>query len=54
DCIDSRQVKAFELTAPSIEEGLHRLIISTCIGCNLEEVFREDQKFYSNEFIINE
>ncbi|MBZ9577900.1 hypothetical protein KJA13_02580 [Patescibacteria group bacterium] len=54
DCIDSRQVKAFELIVPPIEEGLHRLAISVCIGCNLDEVFREDQKFYSNEFIINE
>ena len=54
DCIDSRQVKAFELTVSSLEEGLHRITISACIGCNLEEVFREDQKFYSNEFIINE
>lgn len=52
DCIDSGQVKAFELIAPSIEEGLHRLAISACIGCNLDEVFREDQKFYSNEFEI--
>jgi len=52
DCIDSRQVKAFELTAFSLKEGLHRLAISVCIGCNLEEVFREDQKFYSNEFIV--
>lgn len=52
DCIDSRQVKAFELIAHPIEEGLHRLAISVCIGCNLDEVFREDQKFYSNEFIV--
>lgn len=54
DCIDSRQVRAFELIVPSVEEGLHRLAISVCIGCNLDEVFREDQKFYSNEFEISE
>ena len=52
DCIDSKNVKAFELVIPNIEEGIHRLALSACIGCNFEDSFREDQKFYSNTFII--
>jgi len=51
-CIDSRQVKAFELVVPSINTGFHRLGISACIGCNANEVFKQGQKFYSNDFLI--
>ncbi len=52
NCIDSRQVKAFEFTIPFIEAGAHRLGVSACIGCNVNQTFREDQKFYSNDFLI--
>ncbi|MBU2634933.1 hypothetical protein KJ841_00455 [Patescibacteria group bacterium] len=52
NCIDSRQVKAFELVVPLIETGFHRLGISACIGCNVNEVFKEGQKLYSNDFLI--
>ncbi len=51
-CIDSRQVKAFELVVPFIQTGFHRLGISACVGCNTNEVFKEGQKLYSNDFII--
>ncbi len=51
-CIDSRQVKAFELVIPFIETGFHRIGISACIGCNTNEVFKEGQKLYSNDFLI--
>ena len=54
DCIDSGQVKAFELVTPSIEQGLNRFAMSICIGCKVDETFREDQRFYSNEFEISE
>lgn len=52
DCVDSEQVKAFELIIPSMEIGLHRLVIPSCIGCNIQEMFKEKRWFYSNEFII--
>ena len=51
-CVDSREVKAFELVVPFIGAGFHRLGISACIGCNANEVFEEGQRFYSNDFLI--
>ncbi len=52
NCIDSRQVKAFELIVPSIDVGFHRLGISACIGCDVDEIFEQGQKLYSNDFLI--
>lgn len=52
NCIDSRQVKAFEFIIPSIYAGSHRLVVSACIGCNVDEMFKQGQKFYSNDFLI--
>ena len=52
DCIDSKNTKAFELVIPDLGEGIHRLALSACVGCNSEDSFEEDQKFYSNTFII--
>jgi len=51
-CIDSRQVKAFEFIIPFVDAGFHRLGISACIGCNIDEIFKQGQKFYSNDFLI--
>ena len=51
-CVDSREIKAFELVIPFIDIGSHRLSISACIGCSADEVFKEGQKFYSNNFLI--
>ena len=62
-CIDSKGVKAFELVPitslplmqwkpGSIISGVHRLAIPVCNECNIGEVFKEDQWFYSDEFII--
>ena len=53
-CVTPGQVKAFELLLDkmSIEKGFHRIAIPACIHCQLHEDFREDQRFYSNEFII--
>lgn len=51
-CVEPKQIKAFELTLPEIEEGFHRLSISACVGCHFNEEFKEDQKFYSNDFIV--
>ena len=52
NCIDSRQVKAFEFVIPLIDAGSHRLGISACIGCSANEIFEEGRKFYSNNFLI--
>jgi len=51
-CINSKQTKAFELNIPTIEEGIYRLAIPACIGCNFHDKFREDEWFYSNKFTV--
>ena len=53
-CLEPNEVKAFEILLDDItpEKGLHRIAIPTCIGCALQEKFRQDQWFYSNEFVI--
>ena len=53
-CLKAGDLKAFELTLPEVSEGLHRLAIPVCIGCKSEDTFREDKRFYSNEFKIKE
>lgn len=51
-CVSAQKEKFFELTLPEVPTGLHRLAISVCIGCKSEDTFREDKRFYSNQFII--
>lgn len=53
-CVDSKKIKAFEITIPLsfMEKGDHRLLIPACIGCDRNETFEENQKFYSNDFVI--
>lgn len=51
-CVEPNKVKAFELTLPDIEQGIHRLAISACVGCAFSQSFKEDEKFYSNNFIV--
>jgi hypothetical protein len=53
-CAGPNQTKAFQLDLPGIEieKGTHRLAIPICVGCNLQELFREDNWLYSNEFYI--
>ncbi len=51
-CISPGEVKAFELTLPLIDAVSHRLAIPACVGCSINEMFEEDERFYSNEFII--
>jgi len=55
-CISPKDIKAFELSVPlfPIKEGSHRLAIPACIGCDRNERFEENQKFYSNDFIIKQ
>ena len=51
-CIDPNQIKAFELSVPSVETGPHRLAIPACLGCSVNEVFRIDTWLHSNSFIV--
>lgn len=54
NCIEPGQIKAFELILDKMEidQGPHRVAIPACINCALQENFRKDTWFYSNEFII--
>ena len=53
-CIGSGELKTFEiiLDRMRVEKGKHRIAIPACIGCTLQENFRKDKSFYSNEFVI--
>jgi len=52
-CIEDKKIKAFELALPKeIEGGIHRIMVSVCSNCKLGEVFKEDQRVYSNEFLV--
>lgn len=52
NCIDAQKEKFFELTLPKISKGLHRLAVPVCGGCQSEDFFKEDKRFYSNEFTV--
>ncbi len=51
-CVEPRQSKFFETTLPPLETGIHRMAIPACVGCKIKENFKENRKFYSNEFVI--
>ena len=51
-CVEPNQSKFFEIALPPVEAGLHRLAIPACVGCKIKNNFREDKKFYSNEFVV--
>jgi len=51
-CVKPEEIKAFELTIPSVEPGIHRLAISACLECRFQESFQEEQRFYSNDFVV--
>ena len=51
-CIDPSEIKAFAINLPPRVEGEYLLAIPACVGCNVQQTFREDQKIYSNEFVI--
>jgi len=53
NCVKPKEKKFFQIEDFSYaKEGFHRLSVPACLGCNLVENFREDKKFYSNEFFI--
>jgi hypothetical protein len=53
-CMKPGEVKAFEilLDKTEIEKGAHRIAVPACVGCALQESFRRDAWFYSNEFVV--
>lgn len=53
-CINPGQEKTFEINLSLVEKGLHRIAVPVCTGCKIGENFREDKRFYSNEFMIKE
>ena len=51
-CVNPKEVKAFELTIPPVEKGIHRLMIQACVGCISNELFKKEKELISNQFII--
>lgn len=51
-CAGGLKIKAFETTLPEVETGVYRLAIPVCEGCSAGEEFRETNRLYSNEFVI--
>lgn len=51
-CIEPKKSKTFETVLPYLANGVYRLAISACLGCNINDKFEEEKKFYSNEFIV--
>jgi len=51
-CVKPKESKTFETTLPQVKAGLHRLTISACVGCNIGAEFKENKKFFSNEFLV--
>lgn len=52
NCIEPKEIKAYEITVPNINEGEHRLLINACVGCNLKQKFEKNKNLISNYFII--
>ena len=51
-CLNAHQAKFFEINLSFIAAGLHRLVIPACLNCKNNDTFKEDTKFYSNEFSV--
>jgi len=51
-CVEPENIKAFELEISLVKKGVHRIALPACIGCNLNELFDENGRFYSNEFLV--
>lgn len=52
NCINPGDKKAFEFNLSSVAEGLHRIAIPVCFNCKEGEEFKENKRFYSNEFKV--
>lgn len=53
NCVEPDSIKAFELEIPAVKTGIHRIALPACIGCSINDLFSENSRFYSNDFIIN-
>ena len=51
-CISSNEKKAFEIDVPQVNAGEHRIVLPACIGCVLNDLFIENNRFYSDIFKI--
>lgn len=51
-CLTAHQAKFFEIDLSFLTAGIHRLVVPVCLDCKNKDGFREDNKFYSNEFLI--
>jgi len=51
-CIEPGEAVGFALIIDFPEPGLHRAALPVCLGCEIGDYFKEDQRFYSNEFLI--
>ncbi|MBU1000208.1 hypothetical protein KKE78_02315, partial [Patescibacteria group bacterium] len=51
-CIEPKEQKAFEIDLSLTKIDLHRIVLPVCVGCQLDQGFQENQRFYSNEFEI--
>ena len=51
-CLTASQSKFFEINLPDVNQGNHRLVVPVCVNCKDKDNFKEDNRFYSNEFII--
>jgi hypothetical protein len=52
-CLKPNQEKAFEISIPQVEKGVHRLSLPACLECSLDSGFKENERLYSGDFIIN-
>jgi len=53
-CMEPKEVKSFEILLEGMktQEGHHRIAVPACIGCTVQQKFRKDKFFYSNEFML--
>jgi len=51
-CVDAYQSKFFKIDLSLLSAGIHRLVLPVCLNCKNNDGFKEDNRFYSNEFLI--
>jgi len=51
-CVEPKSIKAYELTLPELKRGIHRLFLSACVGCEIQQNFQSQESLFSNKFII--
>jgi hypothetical protein len=51
-CFGLLAEKSFEILLPKVKGGTHRIAVPVCVNCEAGGGFREEEEFYSNEFII--